>query len=279
MSEPLLYESHMHTPLCNHATGQPQEYAAVARERNLKGIIVTCHNPLPDGLAASSRMTLDQFDEYVNLVRQATEQCADFCDVRLGLECDFMPGLESFLEKQLGQATLHHVLGSVHIQLPEYTNQHFTGDALAYQRFYFDLLAQAAETKLFDTISHPDLVKNMFADSWRVENVMDAIADCLDRIAATGTAMELNTSGLNKSYAEMNPGPVMLKQMADRGIPVVIGADAHVPERVGEAYPQALRLLAAAGYSHVSQFQNRKRQDTAIPDAMNSLVETEAVEG
>jgi histidinol-phosphatase (PHP family) len=195
--------------------------------------------------------------------------------VRLGIECDFMPGLESFLEQQLKQATFHHVLGSVHIQLPEYTNQHFTGDALAYQRFYFDLLAQAAETKLFDTISHPDLVKNMFADSWSVHDVIDAICDCLDRIAATGTAMELNTSGLNKSYAEMNPGPVMLKQMADRHIPVVIGADAHVPERVGDAFPQALRLLADAGYSHVSQFRDRRRHDIAIDDALDSLVETE----
>ena len=26
--EPLLYESHMHTPLCKHAVGEPEEYAA-----------------------------------------------------------------------------------------------------------------------------------------------------------------------------------------------------------------------------------------------------------
>jgi len=278
MPHPLLYESHMHTPLCKHATGEPEQYAAVARERNLKGIIVTCHNPLPDGLAASSRMTLDQFVEYVDLVERAREQCADFCDVRLGFECDYMPGLENFLEKQLKQDTFHHVLGSVHIQLPEYMDQYFTGDALAFQRLYFDLLAQAAETGLFDTISHPDLVKNTFHETWQVQNVLDAICDCLDRIAKTGVAMELNTSGLNKLYPEMNPGPVMLEQMAQRQIPVVIGADAHVPERVGDAYPQALRQLADAGYSHVSQFYNRKREDIAIEEALDSLVETESAE-
>jgi histidinol-phosphatase (PHP family) len=278
MPQPLLYESHMHTPLCHHATGEPEEYAAVARERNLKGIIVTCHNPLPDGLAASSRMTPEQFDEYVALVDRARQRCADFCDVRLGFECDFIPGLEGFLEKQLAQATFHHVLGSVHIQLAEYMDQYFTGDAPAYQRLYFDLLAQAAETQLFDTISHPDLVKNMFHETWRVGDVLDAIGDCLDRIAATDTAMELNTSGLNKLYPEMNPGPVMLEQMAQRGIPVVIGADAHVPERAGDAYPQALRHLADAGYSHVSQFLDRRRQDIAITDALVSLVETEPAE-
>ena len=27
MTEPILYESHSHTPLCKHATGDPEEYA------------------------------------------------------------------------------------------------------------------------------------------------------------------------------------------------------------------------------------------------------------
>ena len=38
---PLLYESHCHTPLCKHASGSPSEYAAVAEQRGLKGLIVT----------------------------------------------------------------------------------------------------------------------------------------------------------------------------------------------------------------------------------------------
>ena len=48
MTEPLLYESHCHTPLCKHAFGEPEEYAAMALRRGLKGIIFTCHCPLPD---------------------------------------------------------------------------------------------------------------------------------------------------------------------------------------------------------------------------------------
>ena len=36
----ILYETHMHTPLCKHARGKPAEYAAAARERRLAGIIV-----------------------------------------------------------------------------------------------------------------------------------------------------------------------------------------------------------------------------------------------
>ena len=50
MSAPVLYESHSHTPLCKHAVGDPAEYASVAEQCGLKGIIITCHGPLPDGL-------------------------------------------------------------------------------------------------------------------------------------------------------------------------------------------------------------------------------------
>ena len=69
-----MYESHSHTPLCNHAIGNPTEYAAVASRRGLKGLIVTCHNPMPGNFSARVRMREDQFDEYVELVQQTAAE-------------------------------------------------------------------------------------------------------------------------------------------------------------------------------------------------------------
>ena len=48
------------------------------------------------------------------------------------------------------------------------------------------------------------LVKNSTADAWDPDALADHIGRCLDRVAAAGTAMELNTSGLNKVIREMN---------------------------------------------------------------------------
>ncbi len=262
---------HMHTPLCQHADGQVHDYAQAACQRGLKGVIVTCHNPLPDGLAATSRMRLDQFDEYLDLVDRARADCADFADVRVGLECDYMPQLEPFLADQINSAPLHYVLGSVHPQLPEYREAFFDGDDLVFQKTYFTHLAQAAESGLVDALSHPDLVKNMYADTWQLERVFDHVCACLDRIAAAGVAMELNTSGANKAIAEINPSPRILEQMQARGIAVVIGADAHTPERVGEGFGQALAALADVGYRQVSYFLERRRVDVDIDTARQSL--------
>jgi histidinol-phosphatase (PHP family) len=64
----------------------------------------------------------------------------------------------------------------------------------------------------------------------------------------------------------------MLREMNQRNIPVVIGADAHVPERVAADYEDAMDLLEAAGYSEVQFFLERKPQKVTIEDARASLM-------
>jgi len=271
VSAPVLYESHSHTPLCKHAVGDPAEYAAVAEQRGLKGIIITCHAPLPDGLGIDHRMAPEDFGRYVDLVAAAREAFAGRVDVRLGLESDYFPGIERWTEKLHARAPLHHVLGSVHMQVTHYRAKYFTGDFLAYQRTYFEHLAESAETGLFDTLAHPDLVKNEAPHEWDFGRILPDIQRALDRIARTGVAMELNTSGLNKALPEMNPGPRMLALIRERGIPVVIGADAHRPSRVADRYEDALRLLGEMGFNTVSLFLDRRRREVPIAEALASL--------
>lgn len=271
LTTPILYESHMHTPLCKHATGQPEEYAAVAEKRGLKGIIVTCHNPINEAWGARYRMDVEQFDEYLALVNRAREAWAGRIDVRLGLECDYYPGAEPWLEKLLSRTEFNHVLGSLHCQIAEYIDRYFNGDPVDFQRTYFDHLAMSAECGLFDTLSHPDLIKNSNPREWKIERIWDDICRALDRIAATGTAMELNTSGVEKLVPEMNPGQKILIEMRERNIPVVIGADAHKPARVAAGYEAALDILQEVGYSHISMFLDRKRQEIDIEVARASL--------
>ena len=261
----------MHTPLCKHATGMPEEYAKVAYRRGLKGIIVTCHNPMKNGWSSNVRMNLNQLDEYVTIVEYARKTWSDKIDVRLGLESDYVPDIEPWLEELHQIAEFHHILGSVHPHLQYYKDLYFNGDILAFQRGYFEHLAMAAETKLFDTLSHPDLVKSVDPLEWNIGRISEDICNCLDRVAAAGVAMELNTSGLHKSVPEMNPGRFMLEEMHKRNIPVVVGADAHHPFRVADDFEEALDMLSDIGYTKVSIFLNRERYDLDINSVRSSL--------
>jgi histidinol-phosphatase (PHP family) len=257
--------------LCKHAVGDPQDYATVALERGFQGLLVTCHNPMPAGYSPGFRMAVDEFDDYLQMVFRARQVWRGRIDVRLGIEADYLPGYEHWLEHQLQLADFQYVLGSVHPHVLEFRQRYAGGSAIETQRAYFRLLAEAAETRLFDCLSHPDLIKNERPDQWRPEQIMDDICLALDRIAATGVALELNTSGKHKEIPEMNPFPQMLVEMRRRDIPVVVGADAHQPQRVGEGFLEALDILERSGYDRITFFVNRVRTDVPIATARDRL--------
>ena len=267
----LFYDSHMHTPLCKHAWGEPEEYAQQAVKAGLKGIIFTCHCPMPNGFWPSVRMSESEFDTYVALVQRAADAFKGKLDIRLGIESEYFPGCEEYISALHKRADFHYVLGAVHWQAKEYLNKFETGTIENFRRTYFEHLAKSAESGLYDALAHPDLVKNYHPDSWCFAIVKNTVSTALDRIAATGVAMELNTSGLNKSYSEMNPGNEMLRMMADRKIPVVLGSDSHRAVRVGEHFVTALNHLTEAGYENVSYFLNRQRIDLPISEVLASL--------
>ena len=271
MREPMLYETHTHTALCKHAVGEPQDYADIAYRRGFHGLLVTCHNPMPADFTPNVRMAIDEFDDYLRLVFRARQQWRGRIDVRLGIEADYFPGYEQWVEHQLRLADFQYVLGSIHPQMGIFKERFWNDDPLEFQRVYFRLLADSAETGLFDCLSHPDIVKNETPDDWNPARIMEDVCRALDRIAVTGVAMELNTSGINKIISEMNPFPEMLVEMRQRAIPVVIGADAHQPERVGDGFHAALDLLQSCGYEHISFFVNRVRQDVPIQVARARL--------
>lgn len=270
-SDPCFYESHTHTELCKHAKGSPDEYAAVAARRGLKGMTVTCHSPLPDGVNAQVRMLPEELDVYEKLVRDAAVKWRGTLDVRLGLESDYAPQFVPWLQELHARKDFSYILGSVHPQTEYYRAAHPLDDPREFHRTYYRQLADAAETGLFDCLSHPDLVKNTKAEHWDFAAIADTVGECLDRIAQTGTSMELNTSGLYKRVREFNPGRAQLEMMAARGITVVLGADAHNPDRVGDQFPEALALLRDIGYARVSFYLNRERQDIDIERARQSL--------
>lgn len=273
----LAYDSHMHTPLCKHARGEPEEYARSALERGLAGIIFTCHNPVDDW-GSHVRMSKDEFPIYVDMIERVRERFEGELEVRLGLESDYAPGMEGWLEELHGMARFHYILGSVHPQLAEYRSRFYRGSAREIQETYFEHLALAAESGLFDCISHPDLIKNEFPEDWDTTALMPVIQRALDRIAAAGVAMELNTSGVNKVVKEMNPGMTILAEMRTRWIPVVVGSDSHRPQRVADGFERAYRDLLSVGYRDVCYFENRKPRRLSIIEALESLSPFSSIE-
>ena len=101
MSASFFFDSHMHTPFCHHASGEPEEYAREASRKGLDGIIITCHTPLPDEMSPEVRMKTEELPVYRESIARCREALAGEVEVRIGLEVDFVPGYEKALEKTI----------------------------------------------------------------------------------------------------------------------------------------------------------------------------------
>ena len=199
-------------------------------------------------------------DAYVDAVLQARERGLP---VKLGLEVDYVPDREDETRALLAPYPWDYLLGSLHYVdgFGVDTNPRLIdeiGVERAWQR-YFETLAQAARTGLFDSLSHPDLVKifRHRIESFDYGPVADAIAE-------SGTAVEVSTAGLRKPVGELYPDPDFLVACRKRGVPVTMGSDAHVPELVGRDFDRARELLSAAGYDTVTVLDRREGRQVPL---------------
>jgi histidinol-phosphatase (PHP family) len=251
---------HMHTPFCHHAVGQPLDYARAAAAAGLEEICFTCHSPMPGWFDQVPRMTRAELPQYVAMVQEAAEVAP--VRVKLGLEADYFPGTESYVADMLAEWPFEFVLGSVHVLNPQYRERFAHLRPEEQIDAYFDELAASAATRLFDSISHPDLVKHLTpVDPLAHE---PAIRRMLQSIQEAGICLELNTSGARKpEIGAFYPSAPILTWAAEMSIPITLGSDAHAPEQVALAWPEARQLLLDTGIRVVHRFTGRRRE--AVP--------------
>jgi histidinol-phosphatase (PHP family) len=257
----------MHTPLCQHAQGHPREYVQAGIAAGLGEIGFADHNPMPDQFD-SWRMGPHQLPEYIALIEETRREFPKF-PIRLGLECDFIPGYEKHLEWLAGQAPWDYLIGSVHylapgwdVDNPKHIKKFDELGAEAIWTMYFKNYTLMAQSGLFDFLGHPDLPKKF---GYRPEGDLRRFyRESLDAIADNGIALELNTAGLRKEVKEIYPSKQFLEMASQRGIPILINSDAHAPEEVAFGYKEAVALAKEAGYTQVTRFHDRQPVTTPL---------------
>ena len=192
-------------------------------------------------------------DAYVGAILQARERGQP---VKLGLEVDYVQGREGEARELLASYPWDYLLGSVHWidgygidGEPRLLDE--VGVEAAWNH-YFETLADAARSRLFDSLSHPDLVK-IFGE----RPASFDYGDIADAICESGVAVEVSTAGLRKPVGELYPHPDFLAACRARGVPVTTGSDAHTPDLVGRDFDRARELLRSAGYETVTVFDRR----------------------
>jgi histidinol-phosphatase (PHP family) len=206
----------------------------------------------------------DDLDAYCEFVRGA--------GLKLGVECDFVPGAEDRTANLLEAHDVDYVVGSVHF-VGEAAVDHEgwdvwegRGDADEVWRRYFEALAECARSGLFDILAHPDLVKVWGrARPLPERDPRHYYEPAVEAIAESGIAVELSTAGLRKPVGELYPSPAFAEMCVEAGAPFALSSDAHLPEQVGFGYDRALGFLADLGVEEISVFARRQRRLEPLP--------------
>ena len=261
---PLPPDYHMHTPLCRHAVGEPVDYARRALEIGLTEIGFSDHSPMRQDNFDNWRMRFDQLDEYVAKVRLAQKEFPQLT-IRLALEVDYFPNGEDWIRELAARHPWDYFIGSVHyvsdswaIDDPQKLSEWKNRNAFEVWQIYFERLAMAAESKLFEIIAHVDLPKKFGIRP--AQDCTPLYEKFLDAAKKSGCAIELNTAGLRKDCKEIYPGREILQLAFQKNVPITFGSDAHAPGEVGMNFAEAIQLAREVGYKEFCRFAQRKSE-------------------
>ncbi len=257
-----LPDYHIHTTLCKHAEGDMEAYVEHALATGLWEIGFADHMPvMPEPQFC---MGWEDVPLYLDRVCDLRDRYRDRITIRLGCEMDIVPGRESEIRDIIAGARFDYVIGSVHyldgwpFDQEKYREVFETNDLAGIYNRFFDCIAAAARTGLYDIAGHVDNIKRM---GYRLP--ADEMNGFYEQTASVlremDLAVELNTAGLDSAALETYPSLEFLRVLRRYEIPVTLGSDSHRPEQVGRYFSRAVELLLEAGYDRVAFFRNRER--------------------
>lgn len=202
--------------------------------------------------------------EYLQLMAAAKQRRLP---VRVGLEVDYIPGTEEELGRFLRQLPLDFTIGSVHWLGDWGFDTDPTSwegrDVLAVYEQYYRTLAQAARSKLFDVIGHPGNI-GYYGHQPRADELDRLENEFVASVKGQRVVIEVNTGGLLRPAHVMFPRLAMLRKLRAVDLDIILGSDAHRPQDVGHAFPDAIRLLKQSSFICLTRINRHKLAHPAL---------------
>jgi histidinol-phosphatase (PHP family) len=270
---PLPLDSHLHTIHSPDANAMLEAYCRLAVERGIDELAITDHVDFDPSMPAYG---FASFEDRERDVREAAARWADRgLAVRFGVEVTYERAYEDQIRGWLRRHPHDYVIGSVHISavspykasnVASFVSGRTLPDIVAP---YFDEIVGAARSGLFDTLGHLDFVKRylvphvMPADLAAAPELYEPV---LAALIETGTALEVNASGLRQLARETYPAPHIVARYRELGgTHVTIGSDAHRTEWFAYGLAEAYRHATRAGFDALAFRRGADRVAIPVP--------------
>jgi len=255
----MIVDLHNHTPLCNHAEGEIEEYIQAAIQQGSKVFGFSDHAPMD--FDPHYRMKFEEMQNYEKAVKQAKEKYKDKIKILLAYEVDYLPG---HMDRRVLEADVDYLIGSVHFlegwgfDNPEFIGKWQEQNVDEVWQKYFDTIEAMAKTKLFHVVGHLDLIKVFnFISS---QNIVSMAKNALEAIRESDMVLEVNVAGYRKPVKEAYPSYELLKEAHKMGIDITLSSDAHKPEQVGLFNKEVMKMIQDVGYTECAYFEKGEKK-------------------
>ena len=253
-------DAHLHTDLSPDSDVPIDVYAAAALERGIAELAITDHVDFEPGAPAFEYAS---FAERERVVREAAERWGPRgVAIRFGVELTYDRSWETDIRDHLARHAYDFTIGSVHdrVHSPYHASRvraWVQGRSLAeIVEPSFSEVEAAARSGLFDTLGHLDVVKRYLHPHVSTSDLAAApelYEPILRALVESGTALEVNTSGLRHPVAETYPAaPIVARFRELGGRAVSVGSDAHRRDHFAWALAEGYQEAAAAGFEALS---------------------------
>lgn len=255
---------HMHTNCSSDSKAALEQQAEAAYRAGIAEICVTDHWNLLDQQANPLPHHYDWAISKANW-RRARERFTGRVEIRLGIEVGNGVLDSAAVDRSLELPELDFVIGSLHNQSAAAGGRGiFTvargcktrADCVALLEDYMDTLDALTDTAGFDVLGHIIYPLRYLPPQYELDLKpwWDRLAHILQKVIRSGRGIELNTT--QGETVEQWTG--LLRLYHDLGGEILtLGSDAHRPQVVGAAIPQAGALARAAGFRYIATYRRR----------------------
>jgi histidinol-phosphatase (PHP family) len=267
-------DAHLHTDQSPDSRVPIDAYAAMAVARGISELAITDHVDFDRRDPAYEYVA---FAERERTVREAADRWAPRgVDIRFGVELTYNTAWEADIRAHLRRHHYDYTIGSVHDwpdspfvsrRVDTWTRNRRIDEVLGP---YFEQIEAAARSGLFDTIGHLDVVKRYIYPHVLPSDIAarpELMERSLAAVAASGAALEVNTSGLRHRVGETYPPSwAVVRYRELGGVRVVTGSDAHREDWFAWGLEAGYRVLAEAGFEELAFRRGADPVRIAIPE-------------
>ena len=245
-----LSDSHVHTRLCGHATGEMEEYVQAAIRKGLKKITFLEH--MEEGIRhvqGKTWLSEDDFDSYFSEGQRLRSSYQGDIAIGIGVECGYNPDCCELLKTRLHRRPWSQVGISCHFLKFTGMTHHLNMFSSKEENIllarkigaekildrYFTILTEAVQCMPGTMLCHLDGALRFLPEISLTESHYALIDKLLRTVRHNRLAIEINTSGL-AIRQEQFPNRRILSMAQGYNIPFVFSSDAHKPDDVGRHF-------------------------------------------